>query len=63
MTKKIISKMFSSVITKILKQKFSTKNLVTFKRWDGVKRSLKRVTGKSDFYGGFAENQCLEGIA
>ena len=63
MTKKIISKMFSSVITKILKQKFSTKNLVTFKRWDGVKRSLKRVTGKSVFYGGFAENQCLEGIA
>ena len=63
MTKKIISKMFSSVITKILKQKFSTKNLVTFKRWDGVKRSLKRVTGKSDFYWGFAESQCLEGIA
>ena len=55
--------MFSSVITKILKQKFSTKNLVTFKRWDGVKRSLKRVTGKSDFYWGFAESQCLEGIA
>ena len=29
--------MFFSVITKNLKQKILIKNLVTFKRWDGIK--------------------------
>ena len=30
--------MFFSVITKNLNWEISTKNLVTFKRWDGVKK-------------------------
>ena len=37
MTKSLLIKMFLSVITKNLKWKILTKNLVTFKRWDGVK--------------------------
>ena len=37
MTKKNINKIFSSVITKNLNWEISTKNLVTFKRWDEVK--------------------------
>ena len=35
--KKFIKKMFFSVITKNLNLEISTKNLVMFKRWDGVK--------------------------
>ena len=38
MTKKVYkAKMLFSVITKNLNWKISTRNLVTFKRWDGVK--------------------------
>ena len=38
MTKKSLqTKMFFSVITKNLNWEILTKNLVTFKRWDGVK--------------------------
>ena len=38
MTKKVYKqKCFFSVITKNLIQEILTKNLVTFKRWDGVK--------------------------
>ena len=37
MTKKNFKKMFFSVITKKLNWEILTKNLVSFKRWDGVK--------------------------
>ena len=37
MTKNLLIKMFLSVISKNLKWEILTKNLVTFKRWDGVK--------------------------
>ena len=37
--------MFFSVITKNLNWEILTKNLVTFKRWDGVK------DGKFEYYG------------
>ena len=37
MAKKIYKKMFFSVMTKNLNWEISTKNLVTFKKWDGVK--------------------------
>ena len=42
--------MFSSVITKNLTWKILTKNLVTFKRWDGVKDE------KFSYYGGSLKN-------
>ena len=45
-------KYFFSLITKNLNQEVLTKNLVTFKRWDGVKdEKLWRFTEKSDFIG------------
>ena len=51
--------MFFSVITKNLNWKLLTMNLVTFKRWDGVKDHkfygglmLWGFTEKSDFKGG-----------
>ena len=49
--------MFFSVITKKLNQEISTKNLVTFKRWDGFKdENLWGFTEKSDFQvGGFTK--------
>ena len=37
MEKKLKTKMFFSVMTKNLNWEISTKNLVTFKKWDGVK--------------------------
>ena len=37
MKKKLINKNVFSLITKNLSWEISTKNLVTFKRWDGVK--------------------------
>ena len=40
MTKKIYTqKMFSSILTKNLNWEVLTKNLVTFKRWDGIRFS------------------------
>ena len=42
--------MFFFVITKTLNYKISTKNLVTLKRWDGVKDE------KFYYYGGLLEN-------
>ena len=39
--------MFFSVTTKNLNREILTKNLVTFKRWDGVKYE------KFEYYGGF----------
>ena len=36
MEKKLKTKMFFSAMTKNLNWEISTKNLVTFKRWDGV---------------------------
>ena len=48
--------MFFSVITKILNYEILTKNLVTFKRWDVVKKLKNQknlvfwgLTGKSNF--------------
>ena len=46
MTKKNINKIFSSVITKNLNWEISTKNLVTFKRWDGVNDKKKLILWK-----------------
>ena len=38
MTKKVYKqKMFFSILTKNLNWKVQTKNLVTFKRWDGIR--------------------------
>ena len=51
-------KMFISVITKNLNWEILTKNLVKFKRWDGVKDKKWKTliswgfTEKSSFYGG-----------
>ena len=47
--------MFSSVITKNLNWEILTKNLVTFKRWDGVKDE------KFDYYRGSLKNQIFRG--
>ena len=35
--------MFFSVMTKNLNWEISTKNLVTFKRWDGVNRLMVKI--------------------
>ena len=50
--------MFFSVITKNLNWEILTKNLVTFKRWDGVKdeKFYGGFTEKSSFYGRFMKN-------
>ena len=44
-----------------------TKNLVTFKRWDGLKDEKFEYYGGSlknlIFRGGFTKNQCIGGIA
>ena len=55
--------MFFSVITKNLNQEILTQNLVTFKRWDGVKnKKLWGLTRKSNFQGeGFTKNQYIRG--
>ena len=45
--------MFSSVITKNLNWEILTKNLVTFKRWDGGNDE------KFDYYGGSLKNPIL----
>ena len=45
----LTTKMFFSVITKNLKWEILTKNLVTFKRWDGIQDE------KCYYYGGFNE--------
>ena len=37
MTTEVYKKIFSSVITKNLNWEILSKNLVTFKRWDGIK--------------------------
>ena len=42
--------MFFSVTTKNLNREILTKNLVTFKRWDGVKDE------KFEYYGGSLKN-------
>ena len=53
--KSLLTKMFSSVITKNLNWEILTKNLVTFKRWDGVKDE------KFDYYRGSLKNQIFRG--
>ena len=47
--------MFFSVITKNLNWEILTKNLVTFKRWDGVKDE------KFEYYGGSLKNPIFRG--
>ena len=47
--------MFFSVTTKNLNWKILTKNLVTFKRWDGVKDE------KFEYYGGSLKNLIFRG--
>ena len=44
--------MFFSAITQNLNWKILTENLVTFKRWDGVKNKKFEITEKSVFFGG-----------
>ena len=44
--------MFFSAITQNLNWKIVTENLVTFKRWDGVKNKKFEITEKSVFFGG-----------
>ena len=61
--------MFFSVITKGLNWEIFTKNLVTFKRWDGLRMNNFIIMGvhwKILFLGGIAKNQhiggnCLKG--
>ena len=48
--------MFFSVITKNLNREILTKNLVTFKRWDGVKDE------KFYYYGGSLKNPIFRGV-
>ena len=48
--------MFFSVITKNLNWEILTKNLVTFKRWDGVKDE------KFYYYGGSLKNPIFRGV-
>ena len=49
--------MFFSVMTKNLNWKISSKNLVTFKRWEGVNYKKNKYYGTSlknpGFFGGF----------
>ena len=47
--------MFFSVITNNLNWEIATKNLVTFKRWDGVKGE------KFQYYRGFLKNLIFRG--
>ena len=49
-TKTFTNKIFFSVITKNLDYKNLTKNLVTFKKWDGVK-DHNFILWEFDFYG------------
>ena len=49
------TKMFFSVITNNLNWEILTKNLVTFKRWDGVKDE------KFEYYGGSLKNSIFRG--
>ena len=44
---------------KSLNWEILTKNLVTFKRWDGVR--MKNFNGDSLMFGGFTKNQHIEG--
>ena len=58
--------MFFSVINKNLNREILTKNLVTFKRWDGVKMknlNIIRVHWKTRFLGGgvFTKKQYIGG--
>ena len=59
--------MFISVITKNLNWEILTKNLVMFKRWDGVKDKKWKTliswafTEKSSFYGGVHEKPIYRG--
>ena len=65
--------MFFPVITTNLNWEISTKNLVTFKRWDGVKEknfNIMEVHWKTRFSGGGAwkpegempKNGCLDSL-
>ena len=67
MTKKSLQQMFFSVITKKLNHEIYTKNLVTFKRWDGVKDERFQYYGGSlknrIFMRGFTKKQYIRGIA
>ena len=61
--KKSFTKMFFSAIAKNLDWGILTKNLVTFKRWDGFKEknfSIMGLTKKSDFQGGSQKTNILE---
>ena len=49
-------KTFSSVKTKNLNWKILTKNLVTFKRWDGV------MDEKFEYYGDSLKNLIFRGV-
>ena len=55
MTKKVNKQIFFSVLTKNLNWELLTKNLVTFKPWDGVK------DGKFKYYGGSLKNLIFKG--
>ena len=48
--------MFFTIITKNLNWEILTKNLATFKRYDGVKDE------KFEYYGGSPKNQFLRGV-
>ena len=48
--------MFFSVVTKNLNWEIVTKNLVTFKRWDGVKNE------KLEYYGGSLKFLVFRGV-
>ena len=50
MTKKVYKQKYFSLTTKSLNWEILTKNLVTFKRWDGVR--MKNFNGGSLIFGG-----------
>ena len=55
MTKKVYKQKYSSVISKNLNWEILTKNLVIFKRWDGVKNE------KFQYYGDSLKNPIFRG--
>ena len=56
MTKKFINRIIFSFITKNCNQEILTKNLVTFKRWDGVKDK------KFQYYEGSLKSPIFRGL-
>ena len=62
MTKDYKQKMFFSVLTKNLNWKVLHKNLVTFKRWDGIRVFQVAVRDRGKFSSVKGELEILQGV-